>query len=221
MLVNYLKIAVRSLLKNPVYTSINVAGLAVGMTCFLLIALYVQDEYEYDAFHENLDRIVRITTHYSDDSGTRSFARSNPAVGPTLLRDFSEIEQTVRLQRFQGPLQHEDRVFNESQLFFAEASIFDVFTFPLERGNPHTALVNPNTAVLSKTAAHRFFGEKDPIGEGNRARCRGSRGPRRAPSWRSVRFRARSSRGCRRSTRSAAPRRGGVASTGAPRARRA
>lgn len=164
MFSNYLKIAVRSLRKNPAYASINITGLAVGLACFMLILLYVTDERLYDGFNENVDRIVRVTSHYSDDTGTRSFARSNPAVGPTLVQEIAEVEQTVRFQRYSAPLQFGNRVFQESELFFAEASIFDIFTFPLVSGNPQTALVTPNTAVLTESAATRFFGDDDPMG---------------------------------------------------------
>ncbi len=89
----------------------------------MLIQLYVRDEVQYDRFHENVDRIVRVTSHYGDDNETRSFARSNPAVGPTLLQEIAEVEQTVRFQRYSAPLQYGDRVFNENDLYFAGASI--------------------------------------------------------------------------------------------------
>ena len=165
MLQNHLKIAYRTLRKHPAYAFINVAGLAVGMACFMLIMLYVQDEQRYDRFHTHADRIVRITSHYTDETGTRSFARSNPAVGPTLQNDFAEVEHTVRFQRYRAALRYEDRIFNEDDLFFAEASVFDVFSFPLVRGDPETALAEPNTAVLTETAARRYFGDEDPIGK--------------------------------------------------------
>lgn len=165
MLTNYLKIALRALRKHPAYAAINIAGLAVGMACFMLIMLYVQDERQYDSFHENADRIVRVTSHYTDETGTRSFARSNPAVGPNLLRDMAEVERAVRFQRYSGPLQYQDRVFNEGKMYFAEASVFDIFTFPLTQGNPETALAEPNTAVLTETTAQKFFGDEDPLGK--------------------------------------------------------
>ena len=165
MLTNYLKIAFRTLRKHPAYAVINVAGLAVGMACFMLIMLYVQDERRYDHFHEKADRIVRITSEYTDETGRRSFARSYPAIGPTLVRDVAEVERTVRFQRFQGALRYEDRLFNEDYMFFAEASVFDVFTFPLLQGDPATALTEPNTAVLTESAARRYFGQDDPLGK--------------------------------------------------------
>ncbi len=165
MLKNYLKIALRTLRKHPAYAVINVAGLAVGMACFMLMMLFVQDERGYDRFHDHADRIVRVTSHYTDETGTRSFARSNPAVGPTLQNDFAEVEHTVRFQRYRAALRYKDRVYTETGLFFAEASVFDVFSFPLVRGDPETALAAPNTVVLTETAAQRYFGDEDPMGK--------------------------------------------------------
>ncbi len=165
MLKNYLKLSVRTLRRHKSYTTINLVGLATGMACFMLIALYVQSESQYDRFHENADRIVRVTSHYSDAVETRSFARSNPAIGPALLRDFPEIEQTVRFQRYSAAFKYGDQLFNETDVMFAEASVFEVFSFPLVRGESSTALSTPDTAVLTEQAALRYFGTDDPIGK--------------------------------------------------------
>ncbi len=89
MLKNYMKVALRNLRRDPTYSYINVIGLAVGLACFLLIALYIQNEFQYDRFHARADRIVRVTSHRSDVNGTRSFARSNPAIGPTIKNDLT------------------------------------------------------------------------------------------------------------------------------------
>ncbi len=166
MLKNYIIVALRNLRRDPTYSFINVIGLAVGLACFLLIALYIQNELQYDRFHLNADRIVRVTSHYSDGHDTRSFARSNPAIGPTLRNDLTEVANTVRLQRFKGTMRYQERMFNENNMFFAESSVFDIFTFPLLRGNPATSLREPNTAVLTQAAAQKYFGpEDDPMGK--------------------------------------------------------
>ncbi len=165
MIKNYFKISLRALRRHPSYAGINIAGLAVGMACFMLIALYVQDERQFDSFHENADRIVRITSHRSEDGNTRSFARSNPAIGPTLLQDLSEVENTVRFQAYSGSFQHKNLTFSETEVFFVEASVFDIFTFPLLQGNPTTALLSPNTAVLTETTAKRYFGDENALGK--------------------------------------------------------
>jgi len=166
MLKNYIKVALRNLRRDPTYSYINVIGLAVGLACFLLIALYIQNEFQYDRFHAGADRIVRVTSHYSDVNGTRSFARSNPAIGPTLKNDLTEVSNTVRLQRFKGTMRYQEKMFNETYMFFAESSVFDIFSFPLLRGNPLTALREPNTAVLTQATAQKYFGSADdPMGK--------------------------------------------------------
>jgi len=166
MLKNYMKVALRNLRRDPTYSYINVIGLAVGLACFVLIALYIQNELQYDRFHAGADRIFRVTSHYTDVNGTRSFARSNPAIGPTLKNDLTEVSNTVRLQRFKGTMRYQEKMFNETYMFFAESSVFDIFTFPLLRGNPVTALREPNTAVLTQATAQKYFGsEDDPMGK--------------------------------------------------------
>ncbi len=165
MIKNYFKISLRALRRHPSYAGINIAGLAVGMACFMLIALYVQDERQFDSFHDNANRIVRITSHRSEEGNTRSFARSNPAIGPTLLQDLSEVENTVRFQAYSGSFRHQNLTFSETEVFFVEASVFDIFTFPLLQGNPRTALLSPNTAVLTETTAKRYFGDENALGE--------------------------------------------------------
>jgi len=165
MFQNHLKVALRTLGRHPAYTSINVLGLSVGLVCFMLIALYVQNEQRYDDFHENVDRIVRVTSSYTDGQETDGFARANPAVAPNLQRDISEVEAAVRFQAYSGSFVSGDQVFNETEIYFAEASVFDVFSFPLIQGNPSVALERANTAVLTEETAARYFGSDDPIGK--------------------------------------------------------
>ncbi len=165
MLKSCLKTALRNLRLNLTYSVINVVGLAVGLTCFLLIMFYIYNEFQYDQFHSHADRIFRITSHRQDENSTRSYARSNPAIAPTLLNEFSEVERTIRFQRYNGAIRFQDKSFNEDKMFFAENSIFDIFTFPLTKGNPKTALRDANTAVLTESTAQRYFGQDDPIGK--------------------------------------------------------
>lgn len=165
MLINYLKTALRNLRLKLTYSVINVVGLAIGLTCFLLIMFYIHNEFQYDQFHSQADRIFRITSHYQDENSTRSFARSNPAIAPTVVNEFAEVEQTVRFQRYKGAIRIQDRSFNEDKMFFAENSIFDIFSFPLTKGNPKTALRDANTTVLTESAVQRYFGQDDPMGK--------------------------------------------------------
>ena len=163
MLANYFKIALRNLRRQIGFTSINVAGLAVGMACCLLIVLYVQDERSYDRHHEYAERIFRLTASYAEGS---HWAPIGPPVGPAFLAQIPEVEQVARIFPFdsRAVLQYKDRQFEESGGVYADSTVFEVFTLPLVRGNPATALTAPGSIVLSEHTAHRYFGDTDPMG---------------------------------------------------------
>jgi putative ABC transport system permease protein len=164
MLRNYLLVALRQLNRNRGYTAINVFGLAVGIACCLLILTFVRHELAHDRHHEHADRIVRVTTEFSGDS----FPVTASAVAPTLKREIPEVEQTVRLfnSGLFGPVvvQYEDAMFEEHRFFYADSTVFDVFTLPLASGHAATALTRPGTVVLTESAAEKYFGDEDPLG---------------------------------------------------------
>ena len=168
MLSNYLRTALRHLSKHSAYTFINLIGLTVGMTCCYLILLWVRMEIRYDRFHRNHDRIYRVTRPYTNEDGTRRYHFGAVAydMAPLLLNEFPEIEAAVRLMRIDEVLiRVGDNRLNEQGLFFAEESIFDVFTFDMTAGNPRTALDGPNRIVLTDRMANKFFGYDDPMGK--------------------------------------------------------
>lgn len=162
---NYLKIAARSLARHRVNTLINVIGLAVGLASCLLLFTYLRSELNYDAFHVNADRIVRVTMEYSTGGKVGQVAETGTKVAPELRRRFSEIEAGVRLINGQGVVRVGDRQFSEKRLVYADSSLFSIFTFPLLRGNPQTALAGPNLVVLSEATAARYFGAENPVGK--------------------------------------------------------
>lgn len=171
MLKNYLKMILRTARRYRALTAINIAGLAVGMACCLLILLYVQDELSFDRFHQNADRIYRLIEYIeSDDVGERSSSMPFPA-GPTLQADFPHlVEASVRFFNFQAPVlsleyQEAGRAFNERRLFFADASVFQVFSFPLVQGDPQQALVAPYSIVLTEGLAAKYFEAENPVGK--------------------------------------------------------
>lgn len=165
MFTNYLKIALRNILKHKSYAFVNIAGLAVGIACCLLILLYVQDELSYDRFHQNAARIYRATLATSQQR-----VEVTPSiVGPIFEREFSEVAQTVRLYettRYGAVVvQHGERIFQEERFMFADSTVFEVFTFPFITGNPATALARPNTIVLTQATAQKYFGSAKPLGQ--------------------------------------------------------
>jgi putative ABC transport system permease protein len=168
MLRNYLKIALRTLRKHVGFTAINVFGLAIGLACCLLLILYVLNELSFDRFHAHADRIYRVNTDIKFGSNDMRFAVSPDPVGPTLLKDYPQVENFVRLhQRGTWLVRRVGTTNNlrEENITFADSTLFDVFSFPLVSGDPKTALTEPNTVVISETAARRHFGTQNPLGQ--------------------------------------------------------
>lgn len=166
MLKNYLKAAFRNMAKEKVFAAINVLGLALGMACCILIYLFVRDEFTFDCFHDNADRIFRIQdVSYNPDGSERSSNSNHPApLGPALEADLPEVEQYVRFRRQEHFVRSAHDAIKEPVLY-ADSNVFRVFSFPLLEGNPQTALSDLKTVVISENAAEKFFGESDPLGE--------------------------------------------------------
>ncbi len=156
---NQIAIALRHMSRQRGYTAINVLGLAVGLVCAILIFLYVRYELSYDRYHEKADRIYRVTLNDS--------ARSPRELGPVLQADFPEIRQFARLLPTLGTwiMKHEDRIYYEKNVYWVNKELFDVFTFPLVRGDPDHALEAPYTVVISEDTARKYFGDEDPMGK--------------------------------------------------------
>ena len=167
MIKNYIKIALRNILKHKGYSFINIFGLAIGMAVCILILLYVQDELSFDSYHQHADRIYRFerASLLPDGSIQPYFCTLAPSFVPILEKDIPEIEHAVRLFSPDNTLvKVGENGFSEERVFFAEEDIFDVFTIPLIKGNPETALKNPSSIVLSRSMARKYFGDKDPMG---------------------------------------------------------
>lgn len=168
MLRNYLKIAWRNLRKQRSYAFINIAGLAVGLTCCLLIVLYVSDELSYDRYNTKADRTYRIHTDAKFGGRAVELAVTPDPLGPTLRQDYPQVEQFVRLhhrgtwlvRRAGSPT-----AISEDNIVFADSTLFDVFTLPFIAGNPKRALAEPNTVVITESAAKRHFGSQQPLGK--------------------------------------------------------
>ena len=155
--------------RNKAHSLINIIGLATGMAACIIIVLFVRHELSYDAYHENKDRIYRVSRQWLNENGESSLHLGHvaPPFGPLLKTDFPEtIEASVRLLRDNNTLLRSgDHQFVEDNFFFAEEDLFKVFTFDLTQGDPQTALVEPNSIVISESAAHKYFGEENPLGK--------------------------------------------------------
>ena len=166
MLGNYLKIALRNFKRQKGYSFITLAGLALGMACCLLIIIYIQYELSYDRFHTDADHIYRIVMDASIGSTKLKVPITNNPLSPTLASDYPEVIASTRIRKISKILvEYEDNQFYESGSLFADASIFDVFSFPFINGNPRNALVRPFTVVLTETSARKYFGGANPVGK--------------------------------------------------------
>ena len=167
MLINYLKIAFRSLLKQKGLSFINVFGLSIGLACFSLFLLYAVNEFSFDRFHEKADHIYRV---YRWNNGTNGDDPSGDAympmpLGPAMHEEFPDIENYVRLREDWGD--EFVRVGNKvgrKGIAFADPQIFEVFDFKMKYGNPHEALKEPSSVILTEETALELFGESNPIG---------------------------------------------------------
>ncbi|MDX1619189.1 MAG: ABC transporter permease, partial [Balneolaceae bacterium] len=168
MFKNYIKIAIRNLRRNTIYGVISILGLAVGITGATLLYLYIDNELSYDAFHEQSDRIYRIVEiSESPSRQTRYFGQTTPVLGRTLLENYPEVQQMVRIYKPGG---HVDMVWrgeriHERNYLMTDSTFFDLFDFPILRGDAATALQQPNSLVLSQKKAVQLFGNQNPVGE--------------------------------------------------------
>jgi putative ABC transport system permease protein len=166
MLKNYFKIAFRSLGRHKAFSFINIMGLAVGMSACFLIFLYVRFETSYDNFHTKADRIYRIVADVKTPSETIiTQGITSAPIAINVKKDFPEVEDAVRLSRDELLVHKGDVKFQEKNSVLADSTLFNVFDFPLVAGNKNTALREPMSIVLSQTAAKKYFGDTNPMGQ--------------------------------------------------------
>ncbi len=178
MLLNYFKITLRVFLKNKLFTTINVLGLAIGIAVYILITQYVSFELKYDQHLSHIDDLYRVTlTSNLGGKGYKTMATNHPAVAYAMKEDFPEVESYARLvdrNIMWGTfvLSYEDQQgnlvktnINEEQLFIADSTVMDLFDIKLIKGHSETALTEGGSIILSEEVAQRFFGTEDPIGK--------------------------------------------------------
>jgi len=157
LLWNYVKVAMRSIRRHLGFSAINITGLALGMACFILLALWIRDEVNWDRFHANAKNLYRVQSGLIPQPG---------AVGPHLKANYPEIANSVRLY-IDKPraVRSGDKVFEEKSFAYADPSLFEMFTLPFSAGNRSSALAAPDSVVLSQNAARKYFGNEDPINQ--------------------------------------------------------
>jgi len=176
MIRNLLITALRNLRKHRLFTALNIGGLSLGLAGFILIAAYIQDELSYDRFHTHVDRIVRINTHIRIGDSRLNMAYTSDVIGPALLAEAPEVEAFARIYNSSGSklIKRGDRWYNEPRVANADSSFFRVFTFEVLQGDPDRALTAPNSVVLTRSAAERYFNTVDAVGRTLQTNDRGN-----------------------------------------------
>ena len=167
MLRNYLKITLRNFRKYPAFTLINVAGLSVGLACAILIYLFIEHEFSFDAFHANAERIYRVIAVEKDrGNSTEDYTITQPyPLGPAMQDDLPEVASFVRTSFSVPKFVKQGSAMYEEEFVFADSTLFRVFSFPLLYGNPDHALTHPHDVAISEHAARKYFGDDNPVGQ--------------------------------------------------------
>jgi putative ABC transport system permease protein len=165
MFKNYLKIALRNLLNHKTFTVVNIVGLSLGITCCILISLYVINEVSYDKYHSNSDRIYRVK-YFLDLNGVLYKEASVPFPAAEAIRnEFPEVEKTVRIYKRTESvlLRFEDKTYKEERFFFADKSLFEIFDFNFLYGNPQNVFDDPSSVVITSSISKKYFGDINPL----------------------------------------------------------
>lgn len=167
MLINYFKIAIRNILKYKFFSAINIFGMTIGITACLLIVLYVADELSYDRFHHDSARIYQVGLH--GKIGGQDIRTSNtcPPLYEALVEEVPGVKSATRLARYYGQpvVKYNEKSFTEERVFYADSNFFNFFTFRMLEGDQVSALLQPNSVVLTQSMAKKYFGQEAPMGK--------------------------------------------------------
>ena len=165
MIKSYFKIAWRNLIKNKLFSFINIIGLSVGIACCVLIFLYVQNELSYDKYNDKADRIYRVTSVIFQEKKEDRFAPTSPLTIQKIQDGFPEVEKIVRLTFSGRPISYKDKKIYDTKTVFADSTFFDIFSLPLLEGNPQKALTAPYSIVVTEKFAKKYFGNESAMGK--------------------------------------------------------
>lgn len=165
MLKNIIIVALRNIRKDISYSSINILGLTLGIASALLLVIYIADELSYDRHHDNADRIYRVSSTITEPDDQFKWIIAQIPFAPQVKEDYPEVEAAVRIFNFGRNLfRFEEREFYEDNFYYADSAVFDVFSHNFLAGSPYSALTEPNTVVITKSVAERYFGNTEPVG---------------------------------------------------------
>jgi putative ABC transport system permease protein len=166
MIKSYFTIGLRSLIKNKTFYFVNILGLSVGLTCCMLIAAYVYTEVTYDQYPQNADDIYRVHVKVLGNGNWVEYPNVDFGVGPGISNAYPEVVSFTRLTKwFQPYLRYRETVFKETRLAVVDSNFLRFFSIPLVAGNEKTALTQPNSIVVSRAFAEKYFGQEDPLGK--------------------------------------------------------
>ncbi len=161
MIKNYLKIALRNLRSNKAFTFINIFGLAIGLTCFMFIAVFIYEELSYDKYSAEAKNIYRVMLSTTGNGDVAVYPTVDNAVGDGIKNAFPEVNASTRITPVNDFIRYKDKQFKEEHLAFADSNFLQMFSIPLIKGNTASALIEPNSIVISKAFAKKYFGD-DP-----------------------------------------------------------
>lgn len=165
MIRNYFKIAWRNLIRNKVFSFINITGLAFGLTCCLLLVLYLNHELSFDKFHSNADKIVRVIMEYKIGDGGNKGNFTSTKVFPEFKRKFPEVKDGVRMSGGERLVKYNDKILVEKNFLFVDSTFFNVFDFKLISGTKNEVLKAPKMLVIAQSTAKKYFADENPVGK--------------------------------------------------------
>ncbi len=165
MLKNYFRIGFRNIKKNKAFSFINIFGLAIGLTCFMLIAVFIYNQLNYDKYPADAKNIYRVILSVTGNGDAAAYPNVDVAVGEGMKNAFPEIKASTRISSASDFVQYNDKQFKEEHLAFADSNFLQLFSIPLIEGNNKDALVQPNSIVISKAFAKKYFGDDEAVGK--------------------------------------------------------